>query len=163
MNYANINKLDVANGEGIRTSLFVSGCNFHCKGCFNEEYQNPECGELYTQEIENKIIQQIKLPYIKGLSLLGGEPMLYCEELVSLCEKVKRLNKNIWCWTGYKFEELIKDDNKLKLLNLIDVLVDGQFIEELRDLRLYMRGSRNQRVIDVKKSLKTNQIVLYHE
>ena len=165
MNYATIKKIDIANGIGIRTSLFVSGCRNHCKGCFNPETWDFKFGEKFTEETKKELIRALGKPFIKGLSLLGGDPMEKenQQELVPFIKEVKKLypNKDIWCYSGYLFEKLKKDNSEL--LPLIDILVDGPFILEKKNLKLRFRGSENQRIIDVQASLQTNEIVLYKE
>lgn len=171
MNYATINNCDIANGIGVRVSLFVSGCTHHCPNCFNEEAWNFNYGNPFTEETENKIIELLKPSYIKGLSLLGGEPMEPANQLALLpfIRKVKEIypDKTIWCYTGYLFDKDIQEDMFInlpytkELVSYFDVMVDGPFVEELKDLRLRFRGSSNQRLIDVKKTLETNQIVLW--
>lgn len=171
MNYANIKKCDVANGEGIRVSLFVSGCTHYCKGCFNYEAWDFNFGKEYTKETEDHIIKLLSSSYIKGLSLLGGEP-LHPDNQAQVASLVKRVrkelpNKDIWCYTGYVFDEEILDGMYKELsttkdiIDNVDVLVDGKFIIDLADKRLRFRGSSNQRIIDVKKSLENNDIELW--
>lgn len=169
MRYASIKKYDVANGEGVRISLFVSGCPHHCKNCFNEEAWDYDYGELFTEKEEKDIIDFLKQDYIKGLSLLGGEPMYPSTQraLLPILRKVKEMfpNKDIWCYTGYLFDKEIMDDMYVKndytkeFLSYIDVLVDGRFVEEKKDVSLFFRGSSNQRVIDVCESLKENKVI----
>ena len=170
MNYGEIKNVDIANGTGIRVSLFVSGCTHHCKGCFNPDTWHFDFGEKYTQETEDKIIEYLNSDYIEGLSLLGGEPFEPQNQptLVGLLKRIKKElpNKNIWCYSGYSFEELSGQkksraftENTLEMLSLIDVLVDGEFVEELKDISLKFRGSSNQRIIDVKESLKENKAI----
>ncbi len=171
MNFATIKKHDVANGTGVRVSLFVSGCTHYCKGCFNSEAWDFNYGSLYTQNTENEIIDALKPPYIAGLSLLGGEPFEPENQrtIVTLLRRFKKEfpEKNVWCYTGYTFDkDLIKGGNVYtevtnEMLCAIDVLVDGEFIEEKKDLTLKFRGSSNQRIIDVKQSLKSGQVQLY--
>ncbi len=172
MNYGEIKKVDIANGEGVRVSLFVSGCTHHCKGCFNPETWNFNFGKPFTAETEEEIIGYLNHGYIKGLSLLGGEPFEPENQRVLLpfLRQVKKLfpDKNIWCYSGYTFEELLNKSRARcevtdEMLSLIDILVDGEFTEEKRNLMLKFRGSENQRVIDVKKSLETGEIVKYLE
>ena len=153
MYYADYKKCDFVNGTGIRNSLFCSGCNHHCKGCFNFPAWNFEFGTLYTQETEDMIIADLKNPYITGLSLLGGEPFEHTETLTKLVKRVKLecTDKNIWVWSGYTLEEILQCPSKKEMLSYCDVLVDGKFILEQRDLTLKFRGSRNQRIIDVSK------------
>jgi len=170
MNYANIKFNDIANGEGVRTSLFVSGCTHHCKNCFNPETWDFNYGKEFTQEVQNKIIQSLKPDYINGLTLLGGEPMEPANQkgLLPFIKKVKETypNKTIWCYSGFLFdEELLKESRAhcpwtLELLSYIDILVDGRFVQDLKDITLRFKGSSNQRVIDVKESLKENKVIL---
>ena len=170
MNFANIKFNDIANGEGIRTSLFVSGCTHHCKNCFNKIAWDFNYGNEFTTEVEDKILLSLAPYYINGLTLLGGEPMEPANQkgLLPLVKRVKQKypNKTIWCYTGYLFdEELLKPSRAhcsytKELLSYIDILVDGKFIEELKDVTLRFKGSSNQRVIDVQKSLKANQVIL---
>lgn len=169
MNYATIKNYDIANGLGVRVSLFVSGCTHHCKNCFNAIAWDFNYGEPFTKEVENKIIEALNQPMITGLTLLGGEPMepqnqkgLY--EFLK-CVKKEVPNKDIWCYTGYTLEtDLLEGKVHLDItediLSMIDVLVDGKFVEELKDITLKFRGSSNQRVIDLKTTLATNQITL---
>lgn len=171
MNYANIKNCDVANGEGIRVSLFVSGCTHYCKGCFNYEAWDFNFGKEYTKETEDHIIKLLSSSYIKGLSLLGGEP-LHPDNQKQVASLVKRVRKelpqkDIWCYTGYVFDKEILDGMYKELsttkdiIDNIDVLVDGKFVIDLADKRLRFRGSSNQRIIDVKKSLENNEIELW--
>ena len=152
MNYATIKPVDIANGEGVRVSLFVSGCTHHCKGCFNQVAWDFDYGQPFTSEVERDIINLCDRHYIRGLSLLGGEPLdpNNIETLFALCRNFKQIfpDKTIWCYTGYKWEDV----KHLEIMNYIDILVDGQFVQELRDLRLRFRGSSNQRIIDVQMS-----------
>lgn len=171
MNYSNIILCDTANGEGIRTSLFVSGCTNHCQGCFNEEAQDFNYGQLYTPETEKTILKQISKPYVAGLSILGGDPLcqnnagLTC--LIELINAVHDLGKTVWLWTGFIWEDFdyIKMSlNKALIKTLLyncDVVVDGPFIEAHKDLTLAFRGSSNQRIIDVPKTIQTGKVVLY--
>ena len=173
MNYAVIKNCDIANGFGVRVSLFVSGCTHHCKDCFNPETWNFNYGTPYTKETEDYIIQLLKADYIKGITLLGGEPMeeVNQKELVNLLRSIKTElpNKDIWCYTGYTYDTDLKQGGKAyyqytdEILSYLDVLVDGEFKTDLKNLSLKFRGSSNQRVIDVKKSLKENKVVLYLE
>ena len=170
MNYANIKPHDTANGEGIRVSLFVSGCTHHCKGCFNEETWDFRYGKPYTKETEDEIIKLLKREYIKGLSLLGGEPMEKVNqiEIINLLRRVKKEmpEKDIWCYSGYTLDkDILPKDGKVhidvtdEIVSYLDVLVDGEFVLELKDLKLKFRGSSNQRLIDVKKTLKEGKVV----
>ncbi len=171
MHYGNIKFNDIANGEGIRVSLFVSGCTNHCKECFNPETWNFEYGKLYTEETEKLILDNLKPDYVNGLSLLGGEPFEPKNQPV-LLELVKKVraefpNKTIWAYSGFRLEdELLAEGSypnceyTLELLKNIDVLVDGRFDRDLRDMRLKFKGSSNQRVIDVSKTLEQGKVVL---
>ena len=161
MNYGEIKKVDIANGTGVRVSLFVSGCTYHCKGCFNPDTWNFSFGKEFTAETESEIIEALRPSYIEGLSLLGGEPFEPENQkvLVKLLRKVKQElpEKNIWCYTGYLYEELTGEkpsraftDVTLEMLSMIDTLVDGEFVEELKDISLQFRGSSNQRIIKLK-------------
>ncbi len=173
MKYAKIKKCDVANGPGVRVSLFVSGCNHHCKNCFNREAWDFNYGNDFTQKEQDEIIQDLKPEYIDGLSLLGGEPFERenQEGLAPFIKKVKETypNKKIWCYTGFTFDkqilqEMVETENRestKEMLQNIDYIVDGRFVEELKDPKLRFRGSSNQRIIDVKRSLEQNQIVIW--
>lgn len=167
MNYAAIKKFDIANGPGVRVSLFVSGCRHKCKNCFNQEAWDFNYGETFSKEKEEEVLEACRHDYIKGLSLLGGEPFEKenREGLISLVSKFKERysEKSIWCYTGFVLDkELIKDgsDDIIKLLSYIDVIVDGRFVESLKSASLIFRGSSNQRIIDVKKTLSEGKIVL---
>ncbi len=169
MKYASIKKYDIANGRGVRVSLFVSGCPHCCKNCFNEEAWDFDYGFLFTDKEESSILEYLQSSYIAGLSLLGGEPLYPTnqEGLLPLLRKVKAQypEKDIWCYTGYLFDKEIMEEMYQKsevtreILSYIDVLVDGRFIESKKDPRLYFRGSSNQRIIDVQKSLKVGKVV----
>ena len=170
MNYSQLITCDTANGEGIRTSLFVSGCTNHCPGCFNQEAQDFNYGKLYTKDTENILLDCVKQPYISGLSILGGDPL--CQDdmglitLNFLAHKVHSLGKTVWLWTGFKWEDFNFTNNfslQSLLLSACDVVVDGPFIEAEKDLTLAFRGSRNQRIIDVRKTLGKGEIILYKE
>ena len=170
MYYGVIKKNDIANGPGVRVSLFVSGCTHHCKGCFNKESWDFNAGKEFTEETENIIMEALKPDYVKGITLLGGEPFERVNQqgLLPFLRKVKENypEKDIWCFTGYLFdkdilERMCKDWVETpELLRLIDVLVDGEFILEQRNLMLKFKGSENQRTIDVKRSLETGKTVL---
>jgi anaerobic ribonucleoside-triphosphate reductase activating protein len=171
MNYAEIKYCDVANGPGVRTSLFVSGCSHHCPGCFNEIAWDFNYGKPFTQDTIDSIIESLKPDYIQGLTLLGGEPFEYSNQkgLVPLVRQVRKVlpQKDIWCFTGFLFDKDIienmckkwKETNEL--LSYIDVLVDGRFVEELKNLNLKFKGSENQRTILVNESLKSGNVILY--
>ncbi len=175
MNYATVKWCDIANGEGVRVSLFVSGCTHRCKNCFNEVAWDFAYGQPFDQAIEDRIVKELNSEYIAGLSLLGGEP-LEPENQAGLYPFVKRVKalypqKSVWCYTGFTLDEKTgvlqeKHKNTLlteKLLSLVDILVDGPYIEELKDIRLKFRGSSNQRVIDMKRTREAGRIVLYIE
>ncbi len=175
MNYSNIKWTDIANGEGVRVSLFVSGCTHRCKNCFNEIAWDFTHGDLFDQAVEDKILAALEADYIAGLSLLGGEP-LEPQNQKALYSFIKRIreeypHKTIWCYTGFTYEEksgVLKESRKnteftKELISMMDVLVDGPYIEELKDVRLKFRGSFNQRIIDVKKSRAKSECVLYLE
>ena len=173
MNYADIKQYDVANGLGIRVSLFVSGCTHHCKNCFNKETWDFHFGNPFTEAEIEKILEYLKPSYVSGLSLLGGEPFEPENQsgLLPLVKKVKEVypDKNIWCYTGYLFDEdicgkmLDQVPETRELLSYIDVLIDGPFIEERKNLKIRFRGSDNQRIIDVKKTMEAREIVLWEE
>lgn len=172
MYYATIKKNDVANGPGVRVSLFVSGCTHHCKNCFNSEAWDFKYGNLYTEDVEKEILEALDNDYIEGLSLLGGEPfeLVNQEGIVSLVKKVKTQfpEKSIWAYSGYLYDEYLfplskKNEITRTILENIDVLVDGKFVEELKNPRLVFRGSSNQRIIDVKKSLKQDKVVIHEK
>ncbi len=169
MNYATIKDYDIANGLGIRVSLFVSGCTHHCIGCFNAVASDFHYGNPFTKEVENQILQILSKDYIKGLSLLGGEPFEVANQkaLLPFIKKVKTLfpNKDIWAYSGYLFDKELLSPSRARcevtdeLLQYIDVLVDGPFLLDQKDISLKFRGSKNQRIIDVKESLKNHQVV----
>lgn len=162
MKYAQLRKFDVTNGPGVRTTLFVSGCTHKCPGCFNEEQQSFTYGNEFTSEVEQTMIDAAKNPNVVGVSILGGEPMQQLKDvcMIELLNRLKaEVQKPIWVWTGYTFEELLKNPEQKRLLSYIDVLVDGRFEIDKRDLMLKYRGSSNQRVIDVKESLWQNKVV----
>lgn len=172
MNYAEIKYCDVANGPGVRTSLFVSGCSHHCPGCFNEIAWDFNYGKPFTQDTIDSIIESLKPDYIQGLTLLGGEPFEYSNQkgLLPLVRQVRKVlpQKDIWCFTGFLFDKDIienmckkwKETNEL--LSYIDVLVDGRFVEDLKNLNLKFKGSENQRTILVNESLKSGNVILYN-
>ena len=174
MNYAEIKYNDIANGIGVRTSLFVSGCRHHCKNCFNYMTWDFDYGKPFTRDIEDKIINSIEPEWINGLSLLGGEPFEKenQKDLIKLLKRFHKLypKKDVWCYSGFTIEEILGKtepksrcfgENSVELLKQIDVLVDGRFVEEKKSLMLKFRGSSNQRIIDVDKTLDSGKIVLY--
>ena len=162
MRYNKIRKMDISNGPGVRVSIFFQGCSFHCNGCFNPETWDFNTGLEFNDSVIDTIIDLCKEDHITGLSLLGGEPMhpKNIEGSTKLAKRFKEVypNKNIWAWTGFLFDEYLIDK---EIVNYLDVVVDGQFEIKKRDLSLKWRGSSNQRVIDVKKSLKKNSVVLF--
>ena len=164
MRIAQIRELDITNGEGTGVSLFTQGCPFHCKNCFNPETWDFKGGYSYTQEIKKQLLELISRPYIKRFTILGGEPFLLKNkiELQDLVREIKIKNPNIkiWAYSGNTFEKLLPEF--FDLLQNIDILVDGRFIDELKDFNLKFRGSANQRMIDVQKSLKEGKVVLYN-
>ena len=160
MYYSEVKKCDIANGPGVRVTLFVSGCTHHCRGCFNEMTWDFQYGREFTEEDIDKLIKFLEPSYVAGLTLLGGEPMEYRNQqgLLPLLRKVKEAypDKTIWCYTGYLYEKDIlenfcgKWEETREMLSYLDVIVDGEFVEELKDISLRFRGSSNQRIIDVK-------------
>ena len=163
MYYAQIRKFDTANGTGIRSTLFVSGCTHKCKGCFNQDYKHFRYGHPWTKEIEDKFIEHIKNPNVHGVTILGGEPMdqVRDNDLKDLVCRIKEeTGQNIWIYSGYTFEEIIMHKKTKEILKYCDVLVDGPFIEEQKDLRLRFKGSKNQRIIDVQKTLSEGKVTL---
>ena len=171
MNYGEIKSFDIANGEGVRVSLFVSGCTHHCKNCFNKETWDFNFGKPFTKEVEDSIIEMLSSNYIDGFSLLGGEPFEPQNQRV-LTPFLKRIkekfpDKSIWCYTGYLFDDELLSESRARcectdeMLSLIDVLVDGEFVQDLYNITLVFRGSENQRIIDVQKSLETGEICNY--
>ena len=171
MNIAEIKKTDIANGEGVRVSLFVSGCRRHCKNCFNSVAWDFSYGRPLDDALEREIFEALSPGYIRGLSLLGGDPFEPENQrgLLPLVEKFRKTfpAKDIWCYTGYTFEDGAVREPQAncevtrKFISMLDVLVDGPFIEELKDIRLRFRGSSNQRVIDVQKTLARGDVTLY--
>ena len=170
MNYGAIKKCDIANGVGVRTVLFVSGCTHHCKGCFQPETWNFDYGERYTKETEDEIIESLRPDYVDGITLLGGEPFEpeNQRELVKLLRRIKKElpQKTVWSFSGYTYEELTGDSRAVcevtkAVLSMLDVLVDGEFVEAKRNISLRFRGSENQRLIDMNKTRKEGKIVLW--
>ena len=170
MNYGAIKKCDIANGVGVRTVLFVSGCTHHCKGCFQPETWNFDYGERYTKQTEDEIIESLRPDYVDGITLLGGEPFEpeNQRELVKLLRRIKKElpQKTVWSFSGYTYEELAGDSRAVcevtkEMLSMLDVLVDGEFVEAKRNISLRFRGSENQRLIDMNKTRKEGKIVLW--
>lgn len=173
MNYSEIKNCDIANGPGVRVTLFVSGCTHHCEGCFNEETWDFGYGNPFDENVEKKLLDCLEPEYISGLTLLGGEPLEYAnwQALLPFVRKVKERypKKNIWCYSGYLFDEDIVDKfcvqwkDMREFLSYIDVLVDGEFIMQEKDISLQFRGSRNQRIIMVQESLQNKDIILWSD
>ncbi|MCH5253758.1 MAG: anaerobic ribonucleoside-triphosphate reductase activating protein [Lachnospiraceae bacterium] len=171
MNYSEIKEYDIANGPGVRVTLFVSGCTHRCKGCFNEMTWDFEYGRPFGEDTVEYILKKLEPSYIAGLTLLGGEPMEYKNQigLLPLLRRVKEEypGKTVWCYTGYLYDKDILEDFCMKweetkeILSYLDVVVDGEFVEDLKDISLQFRGSSNQRIIDVKKSMQAGEIVLW--
>lgn len=172
MNYSKIIPCDTANGKGCRVSLFVSGCTHGCEGCFNPESHDFNYGQEFTEKTVDKILGMVKQPQIAGLSILGGDPM--CQNgtdlitLFTLCMMVRRLGKDVWLWTGDTYEEIIGNTSqefaavcKKILLKQVDVLIDGRFELDKRDITLPWKGSSNQRVIDMNKTREEGEMVIY--
>ena len=164
MRYNKIRKMDIANGPGVRVSIFMQGCEFHCKNCFNQETWGFDGGEEFTDETIEKVLNACDKEYVEGLSILGGEPMhpKNIEGTTKLAKafKEKFPNKTLWVWSGFTFEKYLKDK---PVLNYVDVLVDGQYVDELHNPTLKWKGSSNQRVIDVKRSLKKDKVILFEK
>lgn len=171
MNYADIKQYDVANGPGVRVSVFVSGCTHYCKGCFNEEAWDFNYGKPFTEEAIHAVLEYMKPPYVKGLTVLGGEPMEPQNQpmVLALLKRVKETypEKSIWLFSGYDYEKDILGrmweelPETKEILNCLEVLVDGEFVEELKNLSLRFKGSSNQRTILVQESLAAGEVVLY--
>lgn len=161
MRYGQIRRYDVGNGPGIRSSIFVTGCSHKCPGCFNEEYQDFKAGKEWTDQENQLLISYLSDSNVKGLTILGGEPFQNIKGLVDMIRAVKKeVDKEIWIYSGYLFEDLIVREDAWELLSLCDVLVDGLFIEEEKNLKLKFRGSENQRIIDLKQSLTLSKPIL---
>lgn len=171
MNYGEIKKHDIANGEGVRVSLFVSGCTHHCKGCFNQPTWDFAYGKPFTDDTKKELLKALENDFIDGLSLLGGEPFEpeNQAELLPFLKEVKKKfpNKTIWCYTGYMLDNDLWQESRARceytdeMLSLIDVLVDGEFVEEKKDISLTFRGSSNQRIISVPMSLKQKKVIFH--
>ena len=172
MNYANIKTCDIANGPGVRTSLFVSGCTHHCKNCFNREAWDFAYGAPFDEDVQQQILNECRPGYITGLTLLGGEPMEPVNQR-ALLPFVRRFRaafpgKTVWCYSGYTWAQLTGDSRARcevtdDFLREIDVLVDGPFVQDLHDITLRFKGSSNQRLIDVQRSLTTGEVVLWED
>lgn len=171
MNYGEIKNYDIANGEGVRVTLFVSGCTHHCKGCFQPQTWDFSYGKVFAAATEQQLLEDLAPDYIDGLTLLGGEPMEPDNQraLLPFLRKVRSLypHKNIWCYTGYTLESDLLSESRARcectdeMLSLIDVLVDGEFVEDLKNISLAFRGSENQRILDLKQTLETGCAVLW--
>ena len=179
MNYAQMRSMDISNGEGIGVSLFVQGCDFHCKNCFNSETWNFSKGQEWNEKTKNQFLKLVEKPFIQRVSILGGEP-LHPENVQNVLKIVDEIRvsyptKNIWLYTGYTWEQImypiVTDDLNLKrdyiikarkeLASKCDVLIDGRYVDKLRDVSLHWRGSSNQRIINVQETLKQNKIILW--
>lgn len=163
MRYMQIRNYDVANGPGIRSTLFVAGCTLRCPSCFNHAYQDFKAGEPWTADVEEAFIEHIKQPKIKGVTILGGEPLdqIMDDQLYNLLKRIKEeTKKNIWIFSGHLYEDLIQHPRKRAILSCCDVLVDGPFILEQKDLKLKFRGSANQRLIDLPKTFEAGTVQL---
>lgn len=165
MNYAEIKRYDVANSPYVGSTLFVSGCTNNCEGCFNTIAKDFNYGNQWTNDTEDLFIKYLQDEQVRNANILGGEPMQQdSDTILHLVKRIKgETNVDIWCWTGLLFEDLTKQKDKVEILKYIDVLIDGKFDKSKRDLKLRYRGSSNQRVIDVQKSLKENRVILYNK
>ena len=163
MNYIKITKNDIANGPGVRVTLWVSGCNVHCRGCHNPQTWDFSTGRLFDENAKSFIFEQLNEPYIQGLTISGGNPLDTPYPIFVLAKEVKAKfpDKDIWLYSGYTYEQICESREKFKVLHYVDVLVDGPYIEEQRDITLPFRGSKNQRLIDIKETLKQGQIIQY--
>ena len=167
MNYEKIDKCSVSNGSGVRTVLWVSGCDIHCRNCQNPQTWDFNSGIPFTEETMQELLYDLSKPYIKGLTLSGGHPLdpHNAPEVLKIVKRVKMVfpNKDIWIYSGYVWEDIIKDETLRKILKYTDILVDGAYVDELRDISLPFKGSSNQRIIDVPKSLEQNKVILWQE
>lgn len=167
MNYHNIKTDDMLNGDGLRVTCWVSGCSIRCFNCYNPQTWDFNSGIPFTENTMQEILYDLSKPYIKGLTLSGGHPLdpHNAPKVLEIVKRVKMVfpNKDIWIYSGYVWEDIIKDDILKEILKRTDVLVDGAYIDELRDISLQFRGSSNQRIIDVQESLKQNQVILWKE
>lgn len=167
MNYEKIDKCSVSNGLGVRTVLWVSGCDIHCKNCHNQQTWDFNSGIPFTEDTMQELLYDLSKPYIKGCTLSGGHPFdpLNAPKVLEIVKRVKMVfpNKDIWIYSGYEWENIIKDETLREILKYTDVLVDGAYIDELRDISLAFKGSSNQRIIDVPKSLEQNKVILWQE
>jgi len=163
MRYAQIRDMDISNGKGIGCSVFLQGCSLHCKNCFNKSTWDFNGGYEWTDKETEQLFEILRKPYITRASILGGEPLDQAKELLRLLSQIRNWNPNlkIWIYSGRTLEENMKNQLKAECLSLCDVLVDGAYVDELKDLTLAFRGSSNQRIIDLKKTFESNNIVLY--
>ena len=167
MNYEKVDKCSVSNGAGVRTVLWVSGCDVHCHNCHNPQTWDFNSGIPFTDDTMQELLYDLSKPYIKGLTLSGGHPLdpHNAPKVLEIVKRVKMVfpNKDIWIYSGYEWENIIKDETLREIMRYTDVLVDGAYVDELRDISLAFRGSSNQRIIDVSKSLEQNKIILWQE
>ena len=167
MNYEKIDKCSVSNGLGVRTVLWISGCNIHCKNCHNQSTWDFNSGIPFTEDTMQELLYDLSKPYIKGCTLSGGHPLdpHNAPKVLEIVKRVKMVfpNKDIWIYSGYVWEDIIKDETLREIMKYTDVLVDGAYVDELRDISLPFRGSSNQRIIDVPKSLEQNKVILWEE
>ena len=167
MNYIKVTKNDIANGIGIGCVLWVSGCDIHCKNCHNQSTWDFNAGQQFTEDTMQEILLTLTKPYISRFTISGGHPLdpHNAPKVLEIVKRVKMVfpNKNIWIYTGYVWEDIIKDNTLKEILECTDVLVDGAYVDELRDISLAFRGSSNQRIIDVKKTLNSNEVILWQE
>ncbi len=163
MRYGQIRQYDTANGEGIRTTFFVTGCMHNCPHCFNAQYMNFCFGKIWTQRETDLVVEYLESPMVSGLTILGGEPFQNLPTLTEVVAEIRRRvpDKSIWSYSGYTWEEIMADEQRREMLQYLDVLIDGRFVNALKDLRLKFRGSSNQRIINVPASLKAGEVVLY--
>ena len=164
MRYSKIRKMDISNGPGVRVSIFMQGCTFNCPNCFNKETHDFNGGKEFDQSVIDRVLKLVENEYVVGLSILGGEPLhpKNIDGTIELCKAFKEKfsdSKNIWIWTGYLYEQIVNKD----IYNYVDVIVDGQYQDSLHDFRLKWRGSSNQRVIDIKKTLRENELSLLEQ
>lgn len=167
MNYHNIKTDDMLNGDGLRVTCWVSGCNVRCPNCYNPQTWDFDSGIPFTETTMQEIISELAKPYIKGLTLSGGHP-LELQNISKVLDIIKRVkttfpNKDIWVYSGFRYEYIVKDSTLQEALKYIDVIVDGMYIDKMKDINLHFRGSRNQRLIDVQQSLAKNEIILWKE
>ena len=167
MNYEKIDKCSVSNGVGVRTVLWVSGCDIRCRNCHNPQTWDFDSGIPFTEETMQELLYDLSKPYIKGLTLSGGHPLdpHNAPKVLEIVKRVKMVfpDKDIWIYSGYEWEDIIKNETLREIMRYTDVLVDGAYVDELRDISLAFRGSSNQRIIDVKKTLDSNEVILWQE